>query len=158
MKKILFLVLVVLLASATGAFAAKGSGLAIGGEGSLYFGGSGGMPMGAMLTLHLPKFPMMLGIGIDSSLDIGVTADYWVARGNLASIFGWYVGVGGYLTLYSSPFDLALGGRIPIALQAWPFGQSFEIFLEVAPAVGFSLIPTGFDWHIQSALGFRFWF
>ena len=50
------------------------------------------------------------------------------------------------------------GDESPSGLQVWPFGQMFELFLEIAPAVGVSFIPTGFDWHFQGALGFRFWF
>jgi hypothetical protein len=157
MKKTLIVVLLVLCLGTTGAFAAKGGGFAIGGEGSLYFGGTGGLPMGAMLTLHLPQFPLYLGIGISTSPAIGITADYWFAHGNIVSIFDWYAGVGGYLTVDMNPTDVAVGGRIPLGLQIWPFGQVFEIFLEAAPAVGVSLIPTSFDWHVQGAIGFRFW-
>jgi hypothetical protein len=157
MKKTFIAILLVLCVSATGAFAAKGGGFAIGGEGALYFAGSGGLPMSAMLTLHLPQFPLYLGIGISTSPSIAMTADYWVAHGSLVSIFDWYLGLGGYATLDFNPTDFALGGRIPIGIQMWPFGQVFEVFIEAAPAVGFSLIPTAFDWHLQGALGFRFW-
>ena len=158
MKRILVIVCALMLAAATGAFAAKSSGFAIGGEGSLYFVGSGGLPTYAMLTIHLPQFPLMIGVGITSSVAIGLTADYWLAHGNLISIFDWYAGVGGYLALDPNGGSVALGGRIPLGIQIWPFGQIFEIFVEVAPAVGFSISPTGFDWHLQGALGFRFWF
>jgi hypothetical protein len=159
MKKTIVVALAVLLIATSGAFAAKGSGLAIGGEGALYFGGTGGLPGGgAMLMLHLPDFPLMLGIGISSPVVIGITADYWVAHGNLISFFDWYVGVGGYISFSPNPAFVAVGARIPLGLQLWPIGQTLELFLEVAPAVGFSIIPTGFDWHFQGALGFRFWF
>jgi hypothetical protein len=158
MKKTLLVLCAILLISATGAFAARGSGFAIGGEGSLYFAGSGGLPSGAMLSLHLPGFPLLLGIGISSSMAIGLTADYWLAHGGLVSIFDYYAGIGGYLSLDTGGSGLAVGGRIPIGLQVWPFGQTLELFLEVAPAVGFIIIPTGFEWHFQGALGLRFWF
>jgi hypothetical protein len=158
MKKVLVLVFAVMMIATTGAFAAKGGGLAIGGEGALAFAGTGGLPMGAMLMLHLPQLPLMLGIGVSTSPAVGLTADYWFAHGALFSIFDWYVGIGGYLTVDLNPTGLAAGGRIPIGLQIWPFGQNLEFFLEVAPAVGVSLIPTGFDWHVQAALGLRFWF
>jgi hypothetical protein len=158
MKRTMLVALAVLLISTSGAFAAKGNGLAIGGEGALYFGGTGGLPIGAMLSLHLPDFPLMLGIGISEPFDIGITADYWLGHGNLASIFSWYAGVGGYLSFAPNPALFVIGGRIPIGLQMWPLGQSLEVFLEVAPAVGLSVIPTGFDWHFQGALGLRFWF
>jgi hypothetical protein len=159
MKKRILVVVLVLMISATGAFAAKGGGLAIGGEGSLYFAGSaGGLPMGAMLTLHLPSFPLFLGIGISTEPALALTGDYWFAHGNLTGIVDYYAGIGGYVTLDFNPMDIAVGGRIPLGLQIWPFGQAFEIFIEVAPAVGVSLVPTAFNWHLQGAIGFRFWF
>jgi hypothetical protein len=157
-RKTLILILIVLLLGTTGAFAAKGSGLALGVEGALSFGGVGGMPMGAMILLHVPQMPIMWGIGIDNALDIAVTGDYWFWHSNIGSIFSMYAGIGGYLTLSTGPFDLGVGARIPIGLQAWPFGQNLEIFLEVTPALGVSFIPTGFNWHVQSALGLRYWF
>ena len=158
MKKRIIVALAVLLIATSGAFALTQSGLAIGGEGALYFGGTGGLPAGAMLMLHFPGFPLMLGIGVSDSVAIGLTADYWLAHGNLVSIFDWYAGVGGYMSIYPSPTKIAVGARLPLGLQVWPFGQNLELFLEVAPAIGLSLIPTGFDWHFQGALGLRFWF
>ena len=156
MKRTLIIVVVALICVSTASFAA--GGFAIGGEGSLYIAGSGGLPAGAMLVLKLPQFPLMLGIGVSSPLAIGLTADYWIAHGNIISIFDWYVGVGGYASLDVSPLDITVGGRIPIGLQIWPIGKTLEIFLEAAPAVGVSFIPTGFGWHLQGALGFRVWF
>jgi hypothetical protein len=156
MKRILILVVAALLCASTASFAA--GGFAIGGEGALYIAGSGGLPAGAMLALKLPQFPLMLGIGVSWPLSIGLTADYWIAHGNIVSIFDWYVGVGGYASLDVNPVDISIGGRIPIGLQIWPIGKTLEIFLEAAPAVGVSFIPTGFSWHLQGALGFRFWF
>ncbi len=155
MKKILILVLIALIGVSTAAFAA--GNFAIGGEGALYFAGTGGLPSGAMLTLKLPQFPLMLGIGVTFPLSIGVTADYWIAHGNIVSIFDWYVGVGGYASVDVSPVDVSVGGRVPIGLQIWPFGKTLEIFVEAAPAVGVSFIPTAFSWHVQGALGLRFW-
>ncbi len=155
MKKTAILVLIALVVLSTGAFAA--GGFAIGGEGAWYFAGTGGLPAGAMLMLKLPQFPLMLGIGVTFPLSVGLTADYWIAQGTIVSIFAWYVGVGGYASIDVSPVDVSVGGRIPIGLQIWPLGKTLEIFLEAAPAVGVSFIPTEFGWHIQGALGLRFW-
>ena len=158
MKKRFLVVIVILVLGATGAFAARGGSLGIGGEGSLYFDGStGGLPMGAMLTLKLPSFPLYLGIGISTNPALAVTVDYWFAHGNVTGILDYYAGIGGYGFIDFSPTNFAVGGRIPLGLQLWPFGRVFEIFFEVAPAVGISVIPTAFDWHLQSAIGFRFW-
>lgn len=151
------LLMVLLLCGTTGAFA-KSSGFAIGGEGALYLAGAGGLPVSAMLLFHIPQAPLMFGIGISSPLGLAVTADYWAAHGNLGRIFSWYAGIGGFLAFDFGPSGtVTAGGRIPIGLQAWPVGQVLELFVEIAPAVGVVLVPTGFEWHLQGAVGLRFW-
>ena len=157
MKKILIVVFAIMLLATSGAFA-KGTGWAIGGEGSLYLAGSGGLPASAMFLFHIPKIPLMFGVGISSPFGVGITADYWFAHGNLVSFLDWYAGVVAYAKIFTDPSNVTLGGRVPIGLQVWHFGQSLEIFLEVAPAIGVSVSPTEFEWHLQAALGLRFWF
>ncbi len=158
MRKMLVVTCVVMVVSAAGAFAARPSGFAIGGEGSLYFAGSGGLPAGAMLTLHLPGLPLMLGIGISSATELGLTADYWLAHGNVVSALDYYAGIGGWLSVELNGPGVVAGGRIPLGLQLWPLGQVLELFVEIAPAVGLVIVPTGFAWHLQGAVGLRFWF
>jgi hypothetical protein len=158
MKKILVVVFAIMLLAASGAFAARGTGWAVGGEGSLYLAGNGGLPAGAMFLLHIPKIPLMFGVGINSPFSIGLTADYWFAHGNLVSFLDYYVGLGAYAQIFTSPSNVELGGRVPFGLQVWPVGQTLEIFLEIAPAFGVSVSPTQFAWHLQGAVGLRFWF
>ena len=153
-----FLLATILLFGTTAAFA-KGSGFAIGGEGALYIAGAGGLPMSAMISFHIPQVPLMFGIGVSSPIALAATADYWAAHGSLSSIFTWYAGIGGYLAIDLGPgATVTAGGRIPIGLQAWPIGEMLELFIEIAPAVGIILVPTGFDWHLQGAVGLRVWF
>jgi hypothetical protein len=158
MKRILIVVCVIMLLVTSGAFAARKTGWAIGGEGSLYLAGNGGLPAGAMFLLHIPKIPLMFGVGINSPFSVGLTADYWFAQGNLVSILDYYVGVGAYAQIFTNPSNFELGGRVPFGLQVWPVGQTLEIFLELAPAFGVSVDPTLFSWHLQGAVGLRFWF
>jgi hypothetical protein len=158
MKKVLIIALIMMVTATTGAFAFKGAGLAIGGEGALYYAGASALPAAGMITLHLPGIPFILGIGVAEPLALGFTADYWLGHGNIISLFDWYAGLGVYLAVDLSPNDVAFGIRIPIGIQVWAFGETLEIFLETAPAVGVSFIPTAFWWHIQAALGFRIWF
>jgi hypothetical protein len=159
MKKVLVLAFVILMVGATGAFALGGDGLAIGGETALHMGGTGGLPVGGMLLLHLPGFPLMIGVGVSSAPAVGVTADYWFAYGPESGIIGWYVGIGGYMRIDLEPNSFAFGARLPLGLQLWPLNRrNLEFFLEVAPAVGVRFVPTGFDWHLQAALGIRYWF
>ena len=61
---------------------------------------------GAMFLLHIPKIPLMFGVGIDSPFSVGLTADYWFAHGNLVSILDYYVGVGAYAQIFTSPSNV----------------------------------------------------
>jgi hypothetical protein len=153
-----FLLVAILVCLGAASAAAKPSGYAIGGEGALYLGSAGGLPMSAMLTFHIPQLPLMFAIGVKDPAAVAATVDYWAAHGTIRGIFSWYAGIGAYLSVdTSSDGTIAAGGRIPIGLQAWPIGQVLEIFLEGAPAVGVTLVPTGFDWHLQAAVGLRVW-
>jgi hypothetical protein len=140
MKKKYMLALAIFLAASTTAFAATKGGWAVGIEGALNVSTDTGLPMAAMFSLHAPRFPLMFGFGVSSSLNIGFTADYWFAHGALAKILDWYAGVGMYGVL---PTPLAIGARIPVGVQSWPFGKQIEVFLEGAPAIGISVVPTG---------------
>ncbi len=159
MRKIIIIVCAILILCSTAGFgAARGSGFAIGGEGSLYFAGSGGLPASAMLTFHLPRLPLMLAIGVSNPFAIAMTGDYWFYHHALVSILDFYAGLGGYFSFNPNAGNGSLGARLPLGIQLWPFGQVLEIFVEVAPALGVSLVPTGFEWHFQGAVGFRIWF
>lgn len=159
MKKILILVLVVLLAATASAFAAR-SGLALGAEAaSTNFSSWGGR-----FVAHFPKVPLYFGLGGymgSTGFGMDLTADYWVSHGHLGSVFDYYIGLGGYLALNTTPFAFSLGARIPIGVQAWLLGNDLlEIFFEIAPAwvpvssAGFSAL----SFEVQPALGFRIWF
>jgi hypothetical protein len=159
MKRIAVLVLVGMLAASAGAFAAR-SGLAIGAEAaSTNFSSWGGR-----FVFHLPSVPLYFGLGGymgAGGFGLDLTADYWVTHGKLASIFDYYIGVGGYLAFNADPFWFNLGARIPLGLQVWPLGNDLlEIFFEVAPAwipvSSSGFYPLNFD--VQPALGFRIWF
>jgi len=156
MKKTRGLLAAALLLAAAGSASARGN-FAIGGEGALYLAGVGGLPMSAMLTFHIPQVPLMFAVGVQNPFAIAATIDYWAAHGSLGSIFAWYAGVGLYASFDFGGGNVAAGGRIPIGLQAWVLQDTVELFVEFAPAVGVILVPTGFEWHLQGALGLRIW-
>ncbi len=160
MKRKLGFALVILLTVTTGAFAAKGAGLAIGAE----LSSSNFSSWGGMLTLHLTDIPLHFAIGgFASSGDFGLDLkiDYWLLHGNFVTGLDWYIGLGGYMAVLVQPAtSFALGVRAPFALQIWPAGQLIEIFLELAPAwvpITNSGVYAG-NFEIQPALGFRIWF
>jgi hypothetical protein len=159
MKKVAVLVLAGLLAASAGAFAAR-SGFALGAEAaSTNFSSWGGR-----FVAHFPSVPLHFGLGGyigAGGFGLDLTADYWVNHGHLGSFFDYYIGLGGYLALNTTPFWFSLGARIPLGIQAWVLGNDLlEIFLEVAPAWvpvssgGFSALA----FEVQPALGFRIWF
>jgi hypothetical protein len=160
MKRILLLSLIVLLSVATGAFAAKGRGFAIGAEAaSTNFNSWGGM-----LTLHMSDVPLYFALGgyVDKQdFGLDLKADYWLGHGSLLRGLDWYFGLGGYFSLQVQPSsNFSLGLRIPIGLQIWPMGELLEIFFEAAPAwIPFSNngVSLG-SFALQPALGFRIWF
>ena len=112
-----------------------------------------------MLSLKLDEFPAVFGLGVSigSSIRIGATADWWLWGMDLGDILYLYVGPGLYARI-GGGFDV--GARVPVGLQFWVI-DPLELFLEVAPAIGISLIGGALDFpdfKLQSSLGFRFWF
>ena len=160
MKKKLFLALIVLLVVATGAFAFKGNGPAIGAEAS----STNFTSWGGMLTLHITDVPFHFAIGGyagDGNSGLDLKVDYWLLHGNFVKGLDWYMGLGGYLGVQVQPDSVVtFGVRVPFALQIWPMGELLEIFFEVAPA--WLPISSGGatlnNFCIQPALGFRIWF
>ena len=174
MKKLMF---IFVLASilAVGAFADHPSGWAIGP--GFQFGNrwDSSYDAGSSLTLFLkaPQFPIYWGISFDifklsDWLDLTVTGDYFLIDKRLIPDvnFGWFLGVGGYVNLLlDSDFTMFdFGGRLPIGLYIMPL-DFLEIFLDIAPSVGFyyqniknSDAKTGLGGGWRGDFGVRFWF
>jgi hypothetical protein len=134
----------------------------VGLRGNLGYGGIGG---GAILfspnsTKH---FGVSYYIGKNVS-HIGFTGDVWLLDTALTNVgrngtLDLYVGPGLFVqvSLYDDDFDLDLGLRIPIGLDL-DF-RVFDLFLEFAPQVGVSFLPSptlSGNWF-NAAIGFRFW-
>ena len=117
------------------------------------------LPSQAMLSLKFDTFPAVFAMGASIGSEIfqvGIIADWWLIHANLASFLSLYIGPGLYAQISSS---FGVGARIPVGLQAFIL-DSFEIFLEIAPAIGIRIadpikIPA---FGLQGAFGFRFWF
>ncbi len=153
-KRILVIAAVLLIAVSVAGFSQT---FGIGGAFSL--DAVGGLPSGAMLSLKVPAFPVVWGLGLqlgNNQFNLGLTADWWLFTTNLVSFINLYVGPGLYLAL-PQPFEI--GGRVPIGLNAYPL-DVLELFLEFAPTLVFVsnrgiAIPS---FSLQGAFGFRFWF
>jgi hypothetical protein len=157
MKRVL-LILVVLLAFAVPSIFAEAVG------GGLSYGLDTGTGGGTFLFSIDPVPFTMVGINIRMSgdnLTLGLTDDYWIANKTLSGIFKYYVGIGFYAGLGTGGDQIAfdLGVRAPIGLQAFIL-DPLELFIEIAPAAGFTLSPVfSFpNFGFQGLVGARFWF
>lgn len=132
--------------------AASGFSLGLGLAYSLPFGS---LPSGVMFSAKLDQLPFLLGISysLENTFRLGVTADWWLASGNLVSFINYYVGPGLYGGIGNGTFDLGL--RVPIGINAYPIPE-LELFFEIAPAIPF--FPNFPQPSLQGAAGFRFWF
>ncbi len=117
------------------------------------------LPSQAMLSLKIDAFPTVFAIGASIGSEVfqvGITVDWWLFQINLVRFLYLYIGPGVYAQLSRS---FGIGARIPVGLQVFIL-DPFELFLELAPAIGVRIsdpvkIPA---FGLQGAFGFRFWF
>jgi hypothetical protein len=125
-------VLIVVAATLAGAQGLRGSRL------GLEFGNPGGV-----LIYRPSAFDFKLGYNFAGDEYIYLSADYRVISGyQLVDFLHFFFSVGGYTSFYFEDRDnddgqFDIGAHIPVGLQAFLFGPTVEIFLEVAPTVRF---------------------
>jgi hypothetical protein len=148
-------VLIVLFAAATGTVSAAN-------KGSLRLGLEFGDPI-AVLIIRPAPFDFKIGYDFQSNGWLFLSADYRIVSGyQLIDFVHLVLGVGAYTQIYFQQSDaLELGLRIPVGLQAFLVDNVIELFLEVAPTVGFLPTIEAFP-RWQGYLGFtilvpRFW-
>jgi hypothetical protein len=122
--------------------------------------------VGAMLTTHLPRIPLFIGLGGNfynersGGPELTASVDYWLLHSGKGYL-NFYLGLGLCGTLAMDQSWYSAGLRLPLGFQVWPRGnESLEMFLEAAPA-WVPLVDGEEDWEsfqAQLALGFRFWF
>jgi hypothetical protein len=173
MKKICIVVLVLFLTVTAGTFADHPGGTGIGINFRYGVAGTGGF--GPSLSLKLKPVPVYWGVslGINKNwFGLNVAGDYYfIDKTLLPEIkLGWYLGLGGYVGMWfwqgdyraawaegSSSMALALGARLPVGLSWQPL-NFLEVFVDVAPRLGISVIPVHFpDWGVDFDLGVRLW-
>ncbi|MDR0539747.1 MAG: hypothetical protein LBG74_04495 [Spirochaetaceae bacterium] len=162
MKKKLFIAVVCLVLGTGAVYAEHPSGLGIGVEGgwSSWIGGG--------LTLKFPSVPIFWTVHAyanPAGLGFELAGDKYLIDQDIASILGWYLGIGAYAGL--GVWDnLALWGglRVPIGLSLRPI-DLLEIYLQVVPHLGVSILPEFFLPHggwgtgwIGGSFGIRLWF
>jgi hypothetical protein len=152
MRRTIVLALVLALAVAAGASATD---IGIGAEYMFY---TSGLSHNALLSLRAWPAPFQLGLGatFGSAPSFSITGDWWLKAGGISgSPLGYYVAVGGFVTLP----DFTFGVRIPLGLQLWLIGDLLELFIEAVPYAGLDLTPSTVGiYGVGLGAGFRFWF
>jgi len=161
-KKILALVALLLIFTATGAFA-FGIGLQYNGNASRVF------TNGVAVTFKVDSIPLIFAANwnfADDSTEFGFTGDYWVLNNKITNVgsasLNWFLGIG-FFANFAFPDDefyFASGGRIPLGLNMFIAKGVFEPFLQVAPSFGIQVIPNldTTDLFFPISAGFRIWF
>ena len=130
----LIVVLIVLFGVATATVSAAD-------RGSLRLGLEFGDPI-AVLIIRPAPFDFKIGYDLQDNGWLFLSADYRIVSGyQLVDFLHLFLGVGVYTQIYFQQTDaLELGLRIPFGLQVFLIDNVIELFLEVAPTVGF--LPT----------------
>ncbi len=130
--KIFFLMVVLLAAVAFTASAKTKGGLRLG----LEFGNPN-----AVLIIRPSPFDFKIGYNFVPAGNLFISADYRILDGmDIVDFLHFFLGLGLYVQLHFTPSTVDFGARIPFGLQAFLIHDVLEIFVEVAPTVGF--IPT----------------
>jgi hypothetical protein len=143
----IFAVLILLLAVGTAsASAANRSSFRLG----LEFGD----PI-AVLIIRPAPFDFKIGYDFGGNGWLFLSADYRIVSGyQVIDFVHLFLGVGAYTQIYFEDTDaLELGLRIPVGLQVFLIDNVLELFLEVAPTVGFLPSIQAFP-RWQGYLGF----
>ena len=114
----------------------------------------------AVIIYRPSNFDFKLGYNFASGSEfLFLSADYRIISGyQLVDFVHFFLGVGGYGAFYSADRgggdgQIDIGARIPVGLQAFLFGPTVELFLEVAPTVLFFPSIDAFN-EFQGWVGF----
>jgi hypothetical protein len=145
-KVIVILVVLLVVSTATVSAANKGS---------LRLGLEFGDPV-AVLIIRPAPFDFKVGYSFDSANPwLFLSGDYRIVSGyQLIDFLHLFLGVGAYVQIPFQQMDnLEVGLRIPFGLQVFLIDNVIELFLEVAPTVGFLPTIQAFQWW-QGYIGF----
>jgi hypothetical protein len=109
-------------------------------EGGLRLGLEFGNPNAVLIIRPVP-FDFKIGYNFTEAGNLFLSADYRVvSKYQIVNVLHFFLGVGVYVQLHFVPTVVDLGARIPFGLQVFLIDNVLEIFLELAPTVGF--LPT----------------
>jgi len=126
-----FAILVLLLVLAAATVSASDSG-------SLRLGLEFGDPM-AVLIIRPAPFDFKIGYDFGGNGWLFLSADYRIVSGyQVIDFLHLFLGIGAYTQIFFQQTDaVELGLRIPFGVQVFLVDNVIELFLEVAPTVGF---------------------
>lgn len=159
MKKFFSVLAVLLVLGTTTAFA-KGKGKSTG------IGAQVGWPLGGALTFKVSAAPCVFAVdfaGFDGAMNIGVTADWWIANPTITGPWCYYYGVGVYagLGIGGESFACTLGPRALIGTNVYLLDRFLEFYLQAGWEPTFTIANNGVGPNFASFFGnfgFRFWF
>lgn len=120
--------------------------------GSLGLGGMKGRPLFVEVTGNSFN---------DHNAQVRVNVDWHFLPLNLF-VFQIFFGLGAGTTMNFDPHDMhnsmnaIVAARLPIGVKL--FLKDIEIFVSVAPQVGYNITPGTFYWSIDTSTGLRVWF
>jgi hypothetical protein len=143
--KVVTILMVLLAVGTAGAWAQGKGGLRLG----LEFGNPN-----AVLIIRPAPFDFKIGYNFAAPGYLFLSADYRIVSGyQIVDFLHFFLGVGAYTIIQFEPGDFSLGARIPLGVQVFLIDNVLELFLEVAPTVGFIPALTAFpEW--QGFIGF----
>lgn len=109
----------------------------------------------AVLIIRPAPFDFKIGYDFGGNGWLFLSADYRIVSGyQIIDFLHLFLGIGAYTQIYFHQSDaLELGLRIPVGLQVFLIDNVIELFLEVAPTVGFLPSIQAFP-RWQGYLGF----
>jgi len=149
MKKLLFVFVFALIIATGAAFADHPGGYGIGVQGGFSGSWLGGGIGGGAFSLKVPSVPVFWAVRLDFNSNyfgFGLSGDYYLIDAKLVPEIDlhWYLGVGGSLGFgFGNLLSLGVGARLPIGLSWQPI-PLLEIFLQVVPSLGVSVLPEFF--------------
>lgn len=159
-KKLIAVLALVLVVSTTSVFA-----IGIGVQGGYTVNGVAG----GALTFKPDGSDLIFAINADFwgyGVDIGGTADYWVANKTLAKPVNYYygVGAGAGVNIWGNTLTATVAGRVFIGLNLFTLDNFLEVYLQGAWQPGIA-IGIGNEGGVHPMLatfpinaGIRFWF
>lgn len=156
MKKLFSVLAVLFVMGTANVFATTGIGLQGGPTVANGVGGSGAV------TFKLGNVPCVFAVTVPSfnPMQIGVTADWWMANPKIQRNWGYYYGVGLAGAFDTGSKQFGVGGRALVGTNVFLFNRFLELYLEGAwnPMVWIGNGATFEPVNFPIDLGFRFWF